>query len=193
VERVADEGERSLSKRALELLDAAERVLAREGAAGISTRSIAREADCNPALVHYHFESLDDLCGQLLQRVSSDLLRQQERAFSTGQSFLAQWTQVTKPLRGQRRRWVKVWFELTVMAVNHEDLARRFATVEADWLEILRQAVNDELVRRGREDEDAEAWAEVAFVVMQGLYLDHVRGRSGRGARVLSVLDGLLR
>jgi AcrR family transcriptional regulator len=192
VERVADEGERSLSKRAQELLDAAERLLDREGLAGLSTRSIAREADCNAGLIHYHFESLDDLCGELLDRVSAGLLRQQERAFAPGQPFLVQWAHVTKPLRGKQRRWAKVWFELTAMAVNHEDLAKRFAAVEEDWLAILRQAVGDELVRRGREGDDVDAWAELALVVMRGLYLDHIRGPSARGPRVLGLLDDLL-
>ena len=49
-------------------LDAAERLLIREGAAGISTRQLAREAGQNHGLVHYYFGSVDELLLQTLER-----------------------------------------------------------------------------------------------------------------------------
>ena len=49
-------------------LDAAERLLVREGAAGISTRQLAREAGQNHGLVHYYFGSVDELLLQTLER-----------------------------------------------------------------------------------------------------------------------------
>ena len=53
-------------------LDAAERLLVREGAAGISTRQLAREAGQNHGLVHYYFGSVDEL---LLQTLGPPFLR----------------------------------------------------------------------------------------------------------------------
>src|SRR3954451_22364898 len=49
-------------------LDAAERLLMREGAAGISTRQLAAEAGQNHGLVHYYFGSVDELLLQKLER-----------------------------------------------------------------------------------------------------------------------------
>jgi AcrR family transcriptional regulator len=42
-------------------LDAAERLLIREGAAGISTRQLAREAGQNHGLLHYYFGSVEEV------------------------------------------------------------------------------------------------------------------------------------
>ena len=41
------------------LIEAAERVLARDGRTGLTTRRLAAEAGLNPGLVHYHFGSID--------------------------------------------------------------------------------------------------------------------------------------
>ena len=54
------------------LLDAAERLLERDGFIGISTRKVAGEAGINPALVHYYFNSIEDLCARVMQRFSED-------------------------------------------------------------------------------------------------------------------------
>lgn len=44
-----------------QLLDAAERLLLTEGYAAVTSRRVGGEAGVNPALVHYHYGSMDDL------------------------------------------------------------------------------------------------------------------------------------
>lgn len=51
------------------LLDAAERVFARDGFEGASLREIMRDAGANPAAVHYHFGGKDGLLESVLDRV----------------------------------------------------------------------------------------------------------------------------
>lgn len=51
------------------LIDAAELVFARDGFAGASLREIMRDADANPAAVHYHFGGKDGLLEAVLDRV----------------------------------------------------------------------------------------------------------------------------
>ena len=51
------------------ILDAAERVFAQEGEAGLSIRRIADEIDYSPAAIYKYFNSKDDLVGRVLQRV----------------------------------------------------------------------------------------------------------------------------
>jgi AcrR family transcriptional regulator len=51
------------------LLDAAERLFARTGIEGTSLRSVMREAGVNPAAVHYHFGSKEELLRAVLDRV----------------------------------------------------------------------------------------------------------------------------
>ncbi|MEU4086806.1 TetR/AcrR family transcriptional regulator [Streptomyces aureus] len=48
------------------LFAAAERVLAREGTAGLTNRSVTEEADCAKGLLYNHFTDLDDFVAQLV-------------------------------------------------------------------------------------------------------------------------------
>ncbi|GAA1917280.1 TetR/AcrR family transcriptional regulator [Streptomyces sodiiphilus] len=48
------------------LFAAAERVLVREGPAGLTNRAITQEADCAKGLIHSHFTDLDDFVAQLV-------------------------------------------------------------------------------------------------------------------------------
>ena len=50
------------------LLDAAQTVFARDGVQGASIRAIAREADCDPSLIYYHFEHKAGMFSALLDR-----------------------------------------------------------------------------------------------------------------------------
>lgn len=51
-----------------QLLDAAQTVFGKLGVQGASLRAIAQEADCDPALIYYHFESKEGLFRAVLDR-----------------------------------------------------------------------------------------------------------------------------
>ena len=72
-------------------LDAAERLLVREGAAGISTRQLAKEAGQNPGLVHYYFGSVDELLLQALERFTGRILERQRAMYGSDAPFLEKW------------------------------------------------------------------------------------------------------
>src|SRR2546423_15631383 len=76
-------------------LDAAERLLVREGAAGISTRQLAREAGLNHGLVHYYFGSVDELLLQALERFTGRLLDRQRAMYATDLPFVGKWRTAT--------------------------------------------------------------------------------------------------
>jgi AcrR family transcriptional regulator len=48
------------------LFEAATRVLAREGPAGLTSRAVTAEADCAKGVLHSHFADLDDFVAQLV-------------------------------------------------------------------------------------------------------------------------------
>lgn len=54
------------------LLDATAQVLAEDGIAAISARRIGAHADVNPALIYYHFGSLDELLAESSRAVTAD-------------------------------------------------------------------------------------------------------------------------
>ncbi|MDR2697521.1 MAG: TetR/AcrR family transcriptional regulator [Holophagales bacterium] len=51
-----------------QLLDAAQRVFARDGVDGGSVRAIAREAKCDPSLLYYHFENKEAIFVAILEQ-----------------------------------------------------------------------------------------------------------------------------
>ena len=61
------------------ILAAAERVFAREGLQGGSIRAIAREADCDPSLIYYHFENKEAVFTSMLDRKFPPLVKDMER------------------------------------------------------------------------------------------------------------------
>ena len=63
------------------LIDAAERLFARDGFEGASLREIMRDADANPAAVHYHFGGRDGLLEAVLDRVVLPITDQRLAAF----------------------------------------------------------------------------------------------------------------
>ncbi|HEY7926461.1 MAG TPA: helix-turn-helix domain-containing protein, partial [Candidatus Dormibacteraeota bacterium] len=58
-------------RRRARIVDAALQTLRAEGYAGVSVRAIAATGDFSPALVFYHFGSVDALLLAVLDRVSS--------------------------------------------------------------------------------------------------------------------------
>src|SRR5690349_21955473 len=72
-------------------LDAAERLLVREGAAGVSTRQLAREAGQNHGLVHYYFGSVDELLLQTLERFTARVLERQRAMYGADAPFIEKW------------------------------------------------------------------------------------------------------
>jgi AcrR family transcriptional regulator len=53
------------------LLDAAERLMIEEGYAAVTTRRVAARAGLKPQLVHYYFESMDQLLLDLVRRATA--------------------------------------------------------------------------------------------------------------------------
>ena len=56
------------------ILDAAERLFARQGFAATTIKQIGKEADVNPALLYYYYDSKETLYRAMLQRILGQLL-----------------------------------------------------------------------------------------------------------------------
>ena len=78
------------------LLQAALEVLAREGIAGASARTIATRADVNQALVFYHYGSVDDLLAAAARSVSRQRADHYARQLDGVDTFTALATQARR-------------------------------------------------------------------------------------------------
>jgi AcrR family transcriptional regulator len=126
------------------LLDAAERLLADVGYAGITTRRLAKEAGVNHGLVHYYFGSNENLLVHALERFTSRLItRQRELYEDDSVPFADKWRTAMRYLVSEDVRYEKIWLELQALAWNNPDIRARLVRVNAEWRSVLMEAFEE--------------------------------------------------
>jgi AcrR family transcriptional regulator len=122
------------------LLDAAERLLAGVGYAGITTRRLAEEAAINHGLVHYYFGSNENLLVHTLERFTARLIARQRELYEADLPFAGKWRTAMHYLASEDVSYQKIWLELQAMAWNNPDVKARLARVNAEWRAVLTEA-----------------------------------------------------
>jgi AcrR family transcriptional regulator len=122
------------------LLDAAERLLAGVGYAGITTRRLAVEAGINHGLVHYYFGSNENLLVRALERFTSRLIARQRDMYAADLPFAEKWRTAMRYLVSEDVSYQKIWLELQALAWNNPDISARLARVNAEWRAVLTEA-----------------------------------------------------
>jgi AcrR family transcriptional regulator len=122
------------------LLDAAERLLASVGYAGITTRRLAEEAGINHGLVHYYFGSNENLLVRALERFTSRLISRQRDMYAADLPFAEKWRTAMRYLVSEDVSYQKIWLELQALAWNNPDISARLARVNAEWRAVLTEA-----------------------------------------------------
>lgn len=190
------DGQRSVREANVEaFLDAAERLLVREGAAGISTRQLAREAKQNHGLVHYYFGSVDELLLQALERFTARLLERQRAMYSSDASFVEKWRSAMDFVEEDLASgYPKVWVELQVLALNKPELRERLRAVHESWRSLLRDALAQAIEEYGLDQTrfSAEAWAALVMQFNEGLLYERLLGFDRGHEELLTGIEGWL-
>jgi AcrR family transcriptional regulator len=103
------------------LLDATERVIIRDGIAAVSTRRIADEASLNPALVHYHFASVEQLLLSTVERILSNVAQRTDAILlgdATAHGKISRAVAAYFDEDDRDRGWHKLWVELVAIRAN---------------------------------------------------------------------------
>jgi TetR/AcrR family transcriptional regulator len=79
------------------LLNAAQQLMVDEGYAAVTTRRVAAKAGLKPQLVHYYFESMDDLLLALVRRATTRSRDAFARALESPQPLRALWELSSDP------------------------------------------------------------------------------------------------
>jgi AcrR family transcriptional regulator len=139
---VTQAGRKTAARAAAEeaLLDAAERLLADVGYAGVTTRSLAQEAGINHGLVHYYFGSNENLLVRALERFTGRLIARQRELYAADVPFADKWRTAMRYLLSEDVRYQKIWLELQALAWNNPDIRARLARVNAEWRAVLTEA-----------------------------------------------------
>jgi AcrR family transcriptional regulator len=176
-------------------LDAAERLLVREGAGGISTRRLAQEAEQNHGLVHYYFGSVDELLLQALERFTGRVLDRQRAMYETDVPFAEKWrTAVGFIEEDLAAGYPKVWAELEALAWNRPEMRERLHSVNDQWRTLLRDALSHAIEEYGLDSAyfSAEAWATLVMQFNKGLLQERLLGFDRGHAELLASIDGWL-
>jgi AcrR family transcriptional regulator len=169
------------------LLDAAERLLVSIGYSGVTTRVLAEEAGVNAGLVHYYFGSMDNLFLRVLERFTERLIARQREMYGADRPFIDKWRQAMRYLDADRE-YQKVWYELQAMAWNRPDLRERVAWVNAQWRQVLTEAL---AAPREAYGVAMPLGALVALVMTQneGLIFERLSGIQTGHAELLEWID----
>jgi AcrR family transcriptional regulator len=176
-------------------LDAAERLLIREGAAGISTRQLAMEAGQNHGLVHYYFGSVDELLFQTLERFTGRILERQRAMYATAAPFAEKWRTAMGYIEDDLAAgYPKVWAELEALAWNHPEMRDRLNQLNEEWRTLLHDALAEAVDEYGLDDSrfSAEALAALVMQFQKGLLNERLLGFDRGHAELLAAIDGWL-
>jgi AcrR family transcriptional regulator len=176
-------------------LDAAERLLVREGAAGISTRQLAKESGQNHGLVHYYFGSVDELLLQTLERFTARVLERQRAMYAADAPFLEKWRSAMGFIEADLESgYPKVWAELEALAWNDSELRDRLNAVNDAWRTLLRDVLDEAIDEYGldRSRYSAEALAALVMQFNKGLLYERLLGFDRGHAELLATIDAWL-
>ena len=172
------------------LLDAAERLLVEVGAAGITTRQVAKTAGVNHGLVHYYFGSVEQLLVRVLERFTERLIERQRQMYADDAPFLEKWRTAMAYLE-EDRPYQKLWFELQALAWNRPELHEPLARVHAEWRAVLLEAFAPIHEQLGLEL-SLEALVTLVYTFNEGIMFERLSGIESGHRELLDWIDGWL-
>ena len=177
------------------LLDAAERLLVRDGYADITTRKVAGEAGVNHGLVHYYFGSMEELFLQVLERFTAGLVTRQRAMYGEPVPFIEKWRAAMRYLDDDiSAGYAKVWAELQAMSWNRPHMRKRMQQVDSKWRATLTDAFGEALDEYGLSRERFPLDAVVSLVITfnKGIEMEQLQGITTGHRELLDWIDGWL-
>lgn len=128
----------------LQLLEAAEHCLLRDGYAALSTRAVAETANTPLSQIHYHFGSKQNLVLSLLAHQNHKLLERQARTFEERLPLSQRWLRACDYLDEDiRSGYVRVLQEIIAAGYSDKKLAEAARALLAGWFQLLKQLADE--------------------------------------------------
>ena len=121
------------------LLEAAKKVLRRDGYAGLSTREVAEQAHVPLSQIHYHFGSKTGLVLALFEHLNNELLSRQRKMFDdTSISLSARWDRACDYLDEDiASGYVRTIQELIAASWSDPEIAKSVQAAQFGWHSLL--------------------------------------------------------
>jgi AcrR family transcriptional regulator len=136
------------------ILRAAEDLLIEVGISGLTVRAVAQAANVRPGLIHYHFESVEDLKYQVLERAARNWRLHTDETLVAAKSLSDLWKRWRRSmLETDEHRAFKLYVEMSAFAATDEPFRR--ATIAPTFehlhkmLNVLASDVADPLAEAG--------------------------------------------
>jgi AcrR family transcriptional regulator len=124
------------------MIEATAQLIYDEGHAAVTARRVAAKVGVNPGLVHYYFESMDELFLAVFRDGAEANLRRQARALSSRQPLRSLWEVNTDP------RGVKLFMEFIVLSHRDEAIRAEIAAYAARFREAEKETIGNVLQER---------------------------------------------
>ena len=171
-----DVGGRSLSsEKALRIVEAMRRSVARRGTAGSTFDHVSREAGVSRGLLHYYFGTKEQLLVEAVRRdceLRMELLENQLSAATTADDFINLMAQNLTDMVREDPDFITLLFELFTLSRRNADIAAEYAGL----IGRMREQVAQLLAKAQRErilhlHAEPEAVADVLFSIADGFAL----------------------
>jgi AcrR family transcriptional regulator len=160
------------------ILAAARKVLSRDGAASLSTRSVAAAAGVNLSLIHYHFGSREGLLLAVLEQMNSELLARQRGMYARSDLSLAdKWRRAIEFYRQDLKSgYVRTLLELSAHGYSNPRIATSVRALIAGWRDLLTDAAKSALDSLDVTAITADEVVAVVASYWYGMEVQHLLG-----------------
>ncbi len=149
------------SEMRFKLVEALKDLLRDEGAASISTRSIAEKLGLKRQIVNYYFHSVDDLFVLLVASGAEDALKLIDDAIAAGDPLRAVWELNANPLSALLAA------EINALALRHPALRQ---TVQMSAMAVREAQIRAVLAHREQHGIQSAVSAEVTTVMLTSIF-----------------------
>ncbi len=159
------------------LLEAAKKVLRRDGYAGLSTREVAEQAGAPLSQIHYHFGSKTGLVLALYEHQNNELLSRQRAMFDdTSIPLSARWDRACDYLNEDiASGYVRTFQELIAASWSDPEIAKVVLLAQLGWHSLLAEMagrVGEEIGGFGPfTPKDVAALVVNAFIGAESMFL----------------------
>src|SRR5437763_7335328 len=172
------------------ILQAALRVLGRDGFPALTARNIAREAGTNLALLNYYFGTKDGLLLALFDVLDADRIARQRALYADpAQTLSEKWRRAVEFYRTDLADgYVRVLQELTAYAYSNDRVRVRLREHTRTWRGVLVEAARAHLPALGI-DLEPEIVANAVGSFWLGMETQHLTGITEREGMFFATLD----
>jgi AcrR family transcriptional regulator len=135
----------SVEQRRQQILDATRRVTLQRGLHDVRIADVAAELDVSTGLIHYHFDTRDELLEAMLRESAAEEVAALRRALVTLDSPEARLDRLIEEYLPSARRdhswmlWIDVWGE----ALRDPNIRRISEDLDGAWVEVLTEVIAD--------------------------------------------------